>query len=57
MYNERREQEPFIGRPLSPLPWGMAILPEDTTESKSAFIQTRWVIRTYFSSGVSWNSA
>jgi hypothetical protein len=51
MYNERREQEPLIGCPLSPLPWGMAILPEGTTEGKSSFIHTRWVIRTYFFSG------
>ena len=51
MYNERREQEPFTGCPLSPLSWGMAILPEGTTEGKSAFIHTRWVIRTYLSSG------
>ena len=47
MHNERREQEPFTGCPLSPLPWGMAILPQDTTEGNSAFIHTRWVIRTY----------
>jgi hypothetical protein len=47
MYNERREQEPFTGCPLSPLPWGMAILLEDTTEGNSDFIHTRWVIRTY----------
>jgi hypothetical protein len=51
MYNERREQEPSIGCPLSPLAWGMAILPEGTTEGKSAFIHTRWVIRTYFFPG------